>query len=81
MAPPRKYTTEEEKITARKEAQKKYLLKECECKICDCIFQLKNKNRHLLSPKHIYHANKSVRPDTHNIKFVIEPNSLLSDSL
>ena len=78
MAPPCKYNTEEERIKAQKEAQNKYLLKECECQICDCIVKLKNKNRHLLSPKHIYHANKPVRRDAHNIKFVIEPNEFNS---
>ena len=81
MAPPCKYHTEEERIIAHKEAQKKYLMKQFECEVCDCIIKQKNKNRHLRST---YHANKQQRylvPDRHLNKTNEELSPVVEDEI
>jgi hypothetical protein len=66
MAPPCKYNTEEERISAYKVQQNEYTMKDWKCEICDCIIRLGNKTNHLKSQKHFNRANGSyakVRED------------------
>ena len=78
MAPQRKYNIEEERIGAHKEAQQKYLMKQYECQICDCVIKQKNKNRHQNSSKHNYHANRLQRCDN---KYLASDRHLTNNEL
>jgi hypothetical protein len=52
MAPPYKYSSEEDRIKAYKAQQNKYSMKDWTCKTCDCTIRLGNKTKHLRSKKH-----------------------------
>jgi ribosomal protein L37AE/L43A len=67
MAPPCKYNTEEERITAYKAQQNQYTMKKWECETCNCTIRLGNKTNHLNSVKHSNNANGiDAKPNLRN---------------
>ncbi|MFZ2538729.1 MAG: hypothetical protein WAX04_07495 [Oscillospiraceae bacterium] len=57
MAPPKKYTTDEERLKAHRRQQNSYSKKRAECNICKKLFTLGNKTKHLKSVWHMKIVN------------------------
>ena len=58
---PCKYTTDEERIKAKKIQQNYYSRKDWKCDTCDCVISLGNKSKHFNSYKHNKSSDDSER--------------------
>ena len=60
MARPKKYKSDDERISADRVHKNKYSRKDWECVICSCKLQLGNKSNHFKSEKHIRNLVQGV---------------------